>query len=216
MDSEKSIKLIRELHKNVNDKLFSTIFGLSSSNLLKTWYLNEQNTIEFLRILDRDSKIKFWNWIKTLGVVNLDSLRESYSIISVIYKALCDFEDNENPMYEILNKYPLDNMVIFIISLTEKEIDTLIDWCQTWLIDAELEKAKVAPIIFYNKKVEVENKADLSINLNPTKLKAKTNPFEPQIMNRSYNIAIRKYTTTPRYVSLNYKLTLPKPNILDI
>ena len=96
MDAEKSIKLIRELHKNVNDKLFSTIFGLSSSNLLKIWYLNEQNTIEFLRILDRDSKIKFWNWIKTLGIVNLDSLRESYSIISVIYKSLCDFEDNEN------------------------------------------------------------------------------------------------------------------------
>lgn len=219
MDSEKAIYILRILHTSINDRLFFNIFGANYPNMLSIWYTNEQNAIDFIRLIDRDSKIKFWNWVKTLGINKIEHLQQAYSIISVIYDSFDELDTEEDTeIYEITKKYPLDNMVRFIVDIKEEEVKTLIEWCKTWLIDLELEKGKIAPICFYEKKdIVLENKIqDISIDQKPIKTRSRMNPFQGQSNDKPNNIQIKKFSTTPRYVSLKYRLTHPgKPNILQ-
>lgn len=219
MDSEKAIYILRILHTSVNERLFSEIFGSNYGSLLQTWYINDQNAIEFLRYIERDNKIKFWNFVKRLGINKLENLKEAYSIISVIYQSFNELETEDDlPILEILNKYSLDNMVRFLVDISEDDLKVLVEWCKSWLIDLELEKAKIAPICFYKKKdFVVENKpSDVAINAKVIKLRSQVNPFQNPVNNRPVNVQLRKFSTTPRYVSLKYKLNPSKPNILNM
>lgn len=209
MDVKKAIDVIYKIHSTINERLFTIIFDIDESQkLIQNWYLKEQNAFEFLRSINRENKIKFWNWIKTCGITNIHHLKESYSIISYIFNYLIEKKIDNSEIRNLLEKYFSDNMIFFIIKMNDDERRNFINWCETWLIDIELDKAKIATTIFYKKKPIIEeNNKNISINFRPHRQKFLVAPFQPDTQFSNFVPPIKKISTTPRHISLKYKLS---------
>lgn len=137
-----AIQLAKQIYSHMDERNFVRKVGPKS---YQEWCAKGKNIITILKSFSPEFRDKFWKWLLTLGVENLDQIHRMYSIISVVYEKRADFP---HVIKNLIGNY--DNFAVFLGILGDKLIKVMCDWAETNLTENEKILAQGSYIINFS------------------------------------------------------------------
>jgi hypothetical protein len=142
-----AVELTKILYSRFNAGNFDKIVG---KNLFQAWKNYDGNILAFIERLPPENRDNMWNWLKRLGVNDLDHLRRLYSFNTLIFSKM---EQAPEDLKNFYLKY--GNVPLFIGDLSEGELPKLIEWLATCVTENELNLANRVYSIKFSKNISV-------------------------------------------------------------
>jgi hypothetical protein len=140
-----AIRTTNKLYSTLNYRNFQQKVGAES---YKVWCYQGKNIINFLAVLPTEFKDRFWNWLTSIGVVDLEQIRRIYAILNILYSKKNQLPKN---LKYILSRH--HNFAVFIGVLGPELISDICNWAETNLTEQE---QKIAQGSFSLPKLEQE------------------------------------------------------------
>ena len=135
MQISEAIHLTNDVYSKLDHRGFRQNVGTGAQDV---WSNIGQNIVFFLERVAPEFRTRFWDWITTLGITDMDQVRRLYSILSLLYSKADSLPSEYKAQFDGSN-----NMAIFIGNIQRKnELTKIIHWAQSVVDEQELKLAQ--------------------------------------------------------------------------